>query len=225
MQRPVTTAMMSAMLLTLAISVSAQTSPIPPERGQRDASPQDRTNQSNQAVTVTGCLREEKDVPGQHPNIAERVGINEDYILTDVKMAQGSSTSAMGIAPMYKIKGVSESELKNHAGHQVEVSGQLSLATSREASGSVAGPTFGRTGSSTTSESGGSTTGGSTTSSPVTSGSSGSTAPSGSATSSASGAAGSSERGGTGTSLSPNTDLPQIEATSVRMIAATCTPQ
>ena len=41
------------------------------------------------AMTIVGCLKEEKDVAGLKPNVAERVGVTEDYILTSVKAAPG----------------------------------------------------------------------------------------------------------------------------------------
>ena len=59
---------------------------------------------------------------GLKPNVAERAGITEDYILTDVKIA-GDSKSAIGLASMYEIEGISESDLKSHLNHQIEVTG------------------------------------------------------------------------------------------------------
>jgi hypothetical protein len=79
------------------------------------------------AVTITGCLREEKDVPGRTANAAERAGMGEDYILTNVKMGQGSSTSGIGLAQMYQVEGLDDAELKKHIGHQVEVQGRLPM--------------------------------------------------------------------------------------------------
>jgi len=84
---------------------------------------------SDQAVTVAGCVKAEKDVPGRTPNVAERAGMSEDYILTDVKMGQGSSTSGIGLAAMYEIKGLDNSELKKHLNHQVEITGTLESKT------------------------------------------------------------------------------------------------
>ena len=59
-------------------------------------------------MTITGCLKEEKDVPGRSANTAARTGTDQDFILTNVKMGQGSATSAMGLAPMYEVKGIDE---------------------------------------------------------------------------------------------------------------------
>lgn len=83
------------------------------------------TAAAGQTVTVAGCVKAEKDVPGRTVNPAEKAGISEDYILTDVKMGAGSSTSGIGLAPMYEIKGLDNSELKKHLNHQVEITGTL----------------------------------------------------------------------------------------------------
>ena len=117
------------------LSLNAQTpQPQPPSQPQTqrptDPRPGDTTqragNPNMQTVTVTGCLKAEKDVPGRSPNAAERAGVTEDYILTSVKMAQTSATAGMGLAAMYEIEGISEAELKKHLNHQVEITGTLS---------------------------------------------------------------------------------------------------
>jgi hypothetical protein len=47
-----------------------------------------------QTMTLSGCLAREKDVPGMAPNVAERAGMGEDYILTNVSMAASSTSSS-----------------------------------------------------------------------------------------------------------------------------------
>ena len=132
-------ATISAMTIATAFTVTAQTpSPqtpnpqtpqtqSPADRQRPTTDTQARANTSEQSVTVTGCLQAEKDVPGRRPSVTERAGIAEDYVLTNVKMAQGAKTSGIGLAPMYQIKGgtVKDDDLKNHLGHQVEVMGRL----------------------------------------------------------------------------------------------------
>ncbi len=53
---------------------------------------------AQQSTTLTGCVYREEDVPGRSPNLAERVGILEDYILAEVRMspAAGASSGAIG---------------------------------------------------------------------------------------------------------------------------------
>ena len=77
------------------------------------------------AMTIVGCLKEEKDVAGLKPNVAERVGVTEDYILTSVKAAPGSSVSGLALGAMYQIEGIDGSELKKHLNHQVEIQGRI----------------------------------------------------------------------------------------------------
>src|SRR5262245_38423521 len=74
------------------------------------------------AITVEGCLMKEADVPGRKPNMAERAGIAEDYILTNPKMLKGTAPATKGQA-MYEVVGLGEAQLKQHAGQRVEIVG------------------------------------------------------------------------------------------------------
>src|SRR5688572_2261138 len=101
----------AALVGATALPITAQTPTPTPQQPpqQQQPRPTDRQGDTTQragaataqAVTVTGCLKAEKDVPGRRPNVAERAGVTEDYILTNVKMAQGSTTSGIGLAAMY----------------------------------------------------------------------------------------------------------------------------
>ena len=84
--------------------------------------------QTGQVVMITGCLKEEKDVPGLKPNVAERAGVSEDYILTGVKMSAASKVSGIALADKYEIEGISKDELKKHLNHQVELTGTITQA-------------------------------------------------------------------------------------------------
>ena len=137
----------AALVATSALPISAQ-NPNPSERPQqqqpRPTERQGDTTQragaaaNTQAVTVTGCLKAEKDVPGRSPNAAERAGITDDYILTNVKMAASSTTSGIGLAPMYEIEGITEAELQKHLNHQVEIVGSLSQGNAQGNRGAAA---------------------------------------------------------------------------------------
>lgn len=94
-----------------------------------DAQRQSTQAANTQTVTITGCLKEEKDVAGLRPNPAERAGVMEDYILTDVKMAASSKVSGIALGTRYEIKGVSDTELKKHLNQQVEVTGTIQQQT------------------------------------------------------------------------------------------------
>jgi hypothetical protein len=116
--------MIAALVSASALAVSAQQPPPKPgDTTQRTAAAADQT------ITVTGCLKAEKDVPGLKPNVAERAGVTEDYILTNVKMSPDSKVSGIGVAKMYEIEGIAEAELKKHLNHQVEITGKVTQAS------------------------------------------------------------------------------------------------
>jgi hypothetical protein len=88
-------------------------------------------------VTVEGCLVREQDVPGRKPNVVERSGILEDYILTNTKMVKGSApagaageakpgetpAATSGASPMYDVKGIDDAQLKTLVGQRVQIDG------------------------------------------------------------------------------------------------------
>ena len=90
-------------------------------------------------VTVEGCLVLEKDVPGRKPNVAERAGIMEDYILTSAKVIKGSAPKSAAAAPkageptgtsgtasnMFDVKGIADERLKEFAGKRVQIDGKF----------------------------------------------------------------------------------------------------
>ena len=110
----------AALVCAGALTVNAQQPPKPGDTTQREdvAAPE-------QTITVTGCLKNEKDVPGLTPNPAERAGVTEDYVLTAVKMAPSSKVSGLALATMYEVEGIAEAELQKHLNHQVEVTGRI----------------------------------------------------------------------------------------------------
>jgi hypothetical protein len=113
-----------------------QTPPNPAPAAQQRAD-----DARGQMVTVTGCLKEEKDVPGVKPNIAERAGVGEDFVLIQAKITKGGSSSATdrpdpsaspsggrttaASGAMFNITGLDDEKLRAHANKQVEVQGQL----------------------------------------------------------------------------------------------------
>ena len=92
----------------------------------------------NPTTTLTGCLYREAQVPGRKPNIAERAGILEDYILADAVVADarqqprpttGPPTGTSGTVPstgtMYKVENIPDQQLKALVGKRVEVAGRI----------------------------------------------------------------------------------------------------
>ncbi|HUQ87561.1 MAG TPA: hypothetical protein VM096_08390 [Vicinamibacterales bacterium] len=161
-------------------------------------------------------------------------GMGEGYVLSNVKMSQGASTSAMGLASMYQIKGgsVKDSDLKNHIGHQVEITGRLDNSNNGTHAGmsgtSGAGTTgtSGTSGSGTTGTSGTSGSGTSGTSGTSGSGTSGTTGTSGSGTSGTGGTSGTRMGAGASTgSMGNNSNMPTLAAMSVKMVSSSCQAQ
>ena len=88
-------------------------------------------------ITLVGCLYREDQVPERKPNVAERAGVLEDYILADATMLSGEAqpgatagaTGTAGMAPasgnMYKVEGPSDERLKVLVGKKVEVLGRV----------------------------------------------------------------------------------------------------
>ena len=125
--------------LVLAVSVAAQApatssqTPTTQKPTQTPAAPKPQAARPS-AVTVEGCLVREADVPGRKPNIAERQGVMEDYILTSTKIVKGSAAEptrptgtagTAGPARMYQVKGISDDKLKSLLGKRVQVEGTL----------------------------------------------------------------------------------------------------
>ena len=138
--------MMAALVSASALTINAQTPQLShrnrPQRPTEAARPTDdaqRRGLTPQVITVTGCLKEEKDVPGLKPNAAERAGVTEDYILTDGE--DGAEQRGVRHRPRdakYEIEGIAEAELQETSNHQVEITGSLSTGDAME-SGSQCG--------------------------------------------------------------------------------------
>ena len=84
------------------------------------------------STTIIGCVYQEKDVPGRAPNLAERAGVLEDYILAEITPAEAAKptgTSGAASIPttysMYKLEHAADSELKAMVGKRVEVTGRV----------------------------------------------------------------------------------------------------
>jgi hypothetical protein len=88
--------------------------------------------QNTSTTTIVGCVYEEKDVPGRAPNLAEQVGILEDYILAEISPAEAArpagtsgATSNPTTYSMYKLERTADRELKALVGKRVEATGRV----------------------------------------------------------------------------------------------------
>jgi hypothetical protein len=134
MRNRLMTATMTAITVAGVISLNAQTQQPPTAQPQTQPQAQQPVSDTQcpaaqaatgQMLTITGCLKEEKAIPGEKPNLAERAGVTEDYILDNVKMAASSTVSGLALAPRYEIEGIDRSDLKKHVNHQVEITGTI----------------------------------------------------------------------------------------------------
>jgi hypothetical protein len=133
-----------ASVFALAVGVMAQEPP-PTQPPTRTPAAQEQP-----AVTVEGCLMREQDVPGRKPNVAERAGVMEDYILAHAKVIKGTApkgsteakpgepTGTSGqLAPMFDVKGIDADQLKPFVGQRVQIDGSFADVTKSP----TAGPT------------------------------------------------------------------------------------
>jgi hypothetical protein len=109
-------------------------------------------------TTLTGCVYREKDVPSRAPNVAERAGVLEDYILADVKPSASASagsatgtpgatgtagTTAAKAGAMYKLEKIADEKLRAAVGKRVEVTGRVDAEASDAKSATGASATTG----------------------------------------------------------------------------------
>jgi len=104
-------------------------SPTTPNNPRPTPSERPSVQGSERTVTVEGCLAREADVPGRKPNIAERAGVGDDYILTRTRVVRGTAPAARAGAAaasgMYEVEGIDEGQLKQHVGHRVQIDGEF----------------------------------------------------------------------------------------------------
>ena len=132
-----------ALAISGALTLNAQQPQRPPDP-QGDTTQRAAEAAKAQVVTVTGCLKAEKDIPGRRPSTPETAtatGAAEKFVLTNVKMAPAASTtSAIGLAPTYGIAGIADAELQKHLNHEVQIVGTLSPGDARGNRGAAAAP-------------------------------------------------------------------------------------
>ncbi|NOT44937.1 MAG: hypothetical protein HOP14_10090 [Acidobacteria bacterium] len=118
-------------------TAQSQTTPAAP---RPQGTPQAQGADANERMsTFEGCLYRERDIPGRAPNVAERAGILEDYILADARMApaQGAASDRPGAASdrpatgaavtgrMYEVVNIDDERLQTFVGKRVRVTGTV----------------------------------------------------------------------------------------------------
>jgi hypothetical protein len=126
---------------------------ITPQGGIQQRAPQPTTQQprakaqAGAVTTLRGCLYQEDSVPGRNPNIAEKAGVQEDFILADAAPSpeqnqtpdrpiaeagqpnQRPDPPAAGLATgrMYKVTRIDDERLKDLVGKRVDVTGSIKV--------------------------------------------------------------------------------------------------
>ena len=126
----------TVVLAALAVSLAAPFAAAQAPRTDQ-SKPSQVTTTVKPTTTLTGCLYREDQVPGRKPNIAERAGILEDYILSEAvvsdpqqqpKAAGATGTSGTTVpvtGTLYKIENIPDDQLKALVGKRVEVKGSI----------------------------------------------------------------------------------------------------
>jgi hypothetical protein len=121
-------------LLSASLAVVASSTLVGAQSGasqQPPARPAESQDTAKSATTtLTGCVYQEKDIPGRAPNPAERAGVLEDYILVLAAPASPSSTpGATGTAgashKLFKLEKIDDEKLRAVVGKRVEVTGRI----------------------------------------------------------------------------------------------------
>ena len=111
--------------LGATLSLSAQAPSPAPTAAPRATTPAVGV-QTLTSVTLVGCLYREQSVPGRTPNVAEKAGVLEDYILADATMpADAGKNTTLATGNMYKVEDVADEKLRALVGKRVEVMGKI----------------------------------------------------------------------------------------------------
>ena len=133
MKRPITIA---ALPLFFVAGLAAQ-EPASPASKPTQPAPSPGATAQQPTTTLTGCLYREDQIPGRKPNVAEKAGVMEDYVLAGATIAMSDAkpsatpgaTGTSGTAPSagktYKVEGPADEKLKALVGKRVEVTGRI----------------------------------------------------------------------------------------------------
>lgn len=138
---------MSGAAAVMAFSIAGVQAQSTPPQTQTPQTTSPSASATAQTTTLRGCVYEEKDIPGRSPNVAERAGMLEDYILVPQAGAAASAgTAASGTAgtagtatsgtagtsgamaskhKAFKLEHAADEQLKAMVGKMVEVTGKI----------------------------------------------------------------------------------------------------
>ena len=137
----------AALMAVSVAGVNAQsTGSQTPQTPQTSASQPSTTS----TTTLRGCVYKEDAIPGRTPNVAERAGVMEDYILVVSNQSSASATSgsatgtsatgtatgtqtatgtsgAAGMHKAFKLEKIADEQLRAMVGKMVEVTGKADV--------------------------------------------------------------------------------------------------
>lgn len=140
---------MSGAAAVMAMSISslgAQTPQQPPTQSPTTPttqSPASATASTQATTTIQGCVYKEQDIPGRSPNVAEKAGVMEDYILVPSASAASATAGTSGTTPpatagtsgtaatgmsahkAFKLEKIADEQLRAVVGKRVEVTGRV----------------------------------------------------------------------------------------------------
>ncbi len=137
----------AVMAMSIA-SLGAQTPQQPPTQPPTTQPPTTQTPatataaQNMATTTIQGCVYKEQDIPGRSPNVAEKAGVMEDYILVAAPAGMSATAGTSGTTPpatagttgtagamsgtkAYKLEKIADEQLRAVVGKRVEVTGRV----------------------------------------------------------------------------------------------------
>ena len=153
----------AVMAMSIA-SLGAQTPQQPPTQSPTTQPPTTQTPatataaQSMATTTIQGCVYKEQDIPGRSPNVAEKAGVMEDYILVAAPAGMSATAGTSGTTPpatagttgtagagmsgtkAYKLEKIADEQLRAVVGKRVEVTGRVDAEKGDTATGTASTP-------------------------------------------------------------------------------------
>jgi hypothetical protein len=80
------------------------------------------------AATVEGCVLTAREVRGGAANLAEKIGLDDGFVLTAARVIKGrgpARAAARTARPTYMLEGLSDEQLKPHVGRRVRIEGRF----------------------------------------------------------------------------------------------------
>ncbi len=124
------------LLFTAALSMSApashQPSPTALAAPSNTLADEPTTPAVSPVASVEGCVALESEIPGRKTTLGERTGLDRHFLLSRARILKGQAPAvpvaigeAAAFAPLYKISGLTDEQLKIHVGRRVRIEGRF----------------------------------------------------------------------------------------------------